>query len=358
MNEPVLIIGGYGVVGFQVAQIISKYHPDLPLLIAGRNLQSASAKARELPNAKPFVIDIEKEISFEKLGIKPSVVMAVANDPENHLLRAAIKEKIPYIDITRWTERLLDAIELTTTMELNSSVSFASSWMAGVSSIIAKAAAFGFSSIENIETSILYRLADKAGPNSVEYADRFGIPFRIRKDGKWKMVNPASDAKSVTFPSGETYDVIRFDEPSQETLALHFNSPNASSRIGYDDKATMGFMLAMVRSGIWKLISGDIFTNFRRSMLYNPGNGASQEFVIDIIGKDENQNPKTTKATVLDPEGQTHLTAVGAYIQLQEALGLAGRPSRTSGIYLPEAHTNPAHAIAVLKDNGIKIEIK
>ena len=39
IENSILIAGGYGVVGQQVAEIIRANHPELPIVIAGRNLE-------------------------------------------------------------------------------------------------------------------------------------------------------------------------------------------------------------------------------------------------------------------------------------------------------------------------------
>ncbi len=70
------------------------------------------------------------------------------------------------------------------------------------------------------------------------------------------------------------------------------------------------------------LISGDRFKSLRQSLLYNPGSGASHEIHIAVAGNDINGSPKTTTTTIVDPQGQTHLTALGALIQLERLLGL------------------------------------
>ncbi|VAV99774.1 hypothetical protein MNBD_ALPHA04-281 [hydrothermal vent metagenome] len=167
-----------------------------------------------------------------------------------------------------------------------------------------------------------------------------------------------SEPAKVTFPGGFSTKVYRFDEPSQETLALYTGAKSASSRIAYDSASTTSTMAFLVGSGIWGLLSGPGFTKFRHSMLYNPGEGASHEIVIVVTGLDASGTEKTVRATILDPEGQTHLTALGAYIQLSETLGLDGQTPRQAGIYLPENISDPQGAIETLKQQGVEIQLE
>ncbi|MCF6329768.1 MAG: hypothetical protein L3J02_08220 [Henriciella sp.] len=358
MTKPVLIVGGYGVVGLQVAQVIRTQNPDLPLLIAGRSIEKANVAAAGIGNAQGVCLDITDPDPLIDVGTDIGAVLAVANDPGNTLLRAAIAREIPYVDITRWTERLHEAVLLAGVLELKAPVTLSSSWMAGVTSIVAMKAASELAEVEEIDTAILYRLADKAGPNSVEYADRLGIPFRVLKNDSWKTVKPMSEPAQVTFPGGYAGKVYRFDEPSQETLALHTGARTASSRIAYDSASTTSTMSFLVGSGIWGLLSGPSFTKFRHSMLHNPGEGASHEIVIVVTGLDASGKKESVRATILDPEGQTHLTAVGAYIQLSETLGLDGQTPRAAGIYLPENTNDPQSVIKTLEQNGVEVQFE
>lgn len=352
MIAPILIVGGYGVVGAQLAELIRKRNPQLPLLLAGRSQEQADLAAARIGNASGVAIDVTSADPLAGMDARLGAVIAAANDPANALLKAAVSRKIPYIDITRWTERLLQAQSLADEMQPGASVTLASSWMAGLSAILAMHASDGIPDIEEIRTTVLFRLNDKAGPNSIEYADRLSVPFRIWRLGAWQMVRPLTDPVRTAFPSGETAKAYRFDEPSQETLVGATGARSVSSRIAYDSASTMRTMVIMVRSGLWSMISGRMFTKLRHSLIYHPGEGAAHEFVIDVAGKDIQR-----QASMLDPAGQTHLTAVGAYIQLCEAAGLEGRPPRRTGVHFPEYETDFGFARKVLEEEGVSVQV-
>ena len=227
-------------------------------------------------------------------------------------------------------------MHLASVLDVKAPVVLASSWMAGASAIVARMAAAQLDAVDEIETAVLYSLKDKAGPNSVEYADRMAIPFRVITDGGWTTAKAMSDPADIHFPGGYRGKAYRFDEPSQETLALYTGARTVSSRITYDDPRTTGTMAFLVNSGIWRLISGPAFAQTRRSMLYSPGEGVPHEIVVSVVGRSANGHRQRIRSTIVDPAGQTHLTAVGAYIQLRLTLGLGNRAPRAAGIYLPE----------------------
>lgn len=352
MPGPVLIVGGYGVVGAQLAALIRRRSPALELLIAGRSQAAAGRAAAGLGNAAGIAVDVTADDPLAGPRTAPAAIIAAVNDPGSSLMKAAISRAIPYIDITRWTERLMEAHALAQSLQPRASVSLASSWMAGLSAILARQACEGVHEVDTIRTSILFRLKDKAGPNSVEYADRLSIPFRVWEEGRWRRARAMTDPLPVIFPSGEAARVYRFDEPSQETLVGATGARSVASRIAYDDASAMRSMVFMVRSGLWRLISGRMFTKLRHSLIYHPGEGAAHEILIEVFGRDVSR-----RASLMDPAGQTHLTAVGAYIQLCEVIGLEGCVPRPAGVHLPEYATGFSLARRILESEGVEVKL-
>jgi hypothetical protein len=352
-EDAVLIVGGYGVVGQQVAQVIRQAHPDLPLIIAGRNPASAETYNRQLANADVLKMDLSQPNPLN--GIAPRAIMAVANDPYDHLLLDAVKTRVPYLDITRWTERVRLAVSRFTSERLRAPLLFSSAWMAGAVALMAVAVSNRLHHVDSINISILYSLKDKAGPNSTEYMDRLAVPFEVMLNGSRQQVYPYTDPLKVTFPNGYAAKAYRFDTPDQFTLPVTTGARTVSTRIAFDDVLATNLLVFLTRSGIWKLISGRQFTPLRRSLLYNPGAGASHEIVIEAAGLDENGCPKMARAAIVDPLGQTHLTAVGALIQLERLLGLDGAPPPAPGIIYPDTAPQITSALDVFHKFGVTI---
>lgn len=355
VNDAILIVGGYGVVGQQTTELIRKRHPDVPLLIAGRNHLKSLAFISKLTNTDFVVLDIEQP---DPLGeLKPRAILALANDPFDHLLLQAVRRGIPYIDITRWTKRLTTAVSRVSGESFQAPVMLSSAWMAGVTVVVAVAACHKITTVNRIDISILYSLKDKAGPNSAEYMDRLSTPFEVMLNKKRQQVYPCTDPRKTTFPGGYSAKVYRFDTPDQHTLPFTTGATTVAARIAFDNAIATNLLILLSRSGIWGLISNDRFTPLRRSLLYNPGKGASHEIAIEVVGTDENNNPQTIHATIVDPKGQTHLTALGALIQLERLLGLDGAPPPDPGIVYPDTAPQIDSALNVLRDFGVTVDI-
>ena len=357
LNNTILIPGGYGIIGQQIIQILHQRHPDLPLVLAGRSPEKAQQLVKDFPNVSTAKIDLGNPNPLKTFDGKPRAILAVVNDPYDYLLHDAIQAGIPYLDITRWTERVRHAIAQKVVKTANAPVIFSSAWMAGVAPVVAAAAARQLKRVDSIDINVLFSLKDKAGPDSAEYMDRLSIPFAVQIDGKQEIVHPMSDPKQVTFPGGFKAKTYRFDSPGQLSMPQTMGAKTVAARIAFDEVFSTWFLATLVRSGIWKLLSGERFTKLRRSLLYNPGDGGSHELVIELFGVDDNNQPKTVTATVADPEGQTHLTALGAVTQLERLLGLSGNPVPANGIVFPETMPQLDGALKLLRDFGVSIVI-
>jgi saccharopine dehydrogenase-like NADP-dependent oxidoreductase len=359
MKAPrILIVGGYGVVGEQIAEIMVSRNPAAELWIGGRSLQSAVDCAARHVGTRGVRIDITDNDPLANLPELPDVVVAVANDRDDNLLLASARRGIAYVDITRWTPRMLKALERLSGIPTIAPVILASGWMAGVAATVAAHHAAEFDKIRSIDIDILYAIKDKAGPNSVEYADQLNVPFTIWSDGKPQTVKPLTDPHKARFSDGRMLDCYRFDTPDQYTLVKTLGAAGVSSRLAYDDAAAAKFMRLLSSSGIWALLSLRPFKRLRRAIIYNPGEGAQHEFVVRIAGIDAAGAPLEKHISVIDPQGQTHITAAGAVAQVERILGLRGRAMLSPGISFPDQAADCAAGLAALREMGVSVAIE
>ena len=347
----VLLIGGYGIVGKQVAVLLNQYYPEINLIIGGRNLTAATQFANSLSNATAINFDIHSPQL--PLNVQPQIIVTLANDPDNKVLHFAIENQIAYLDITRWTDKLKTAITHTHSFsQLHAPIVFSSSWMAGIIDNIIIQYATKFSHVENIDINILYSMQDKAGINSVEYMDRMLIPFEVIIDGHTQSFMPFSDGKQVTFKKDKHFWVYRFDTPDQLILPLFIKAKSVSTRIGFNNNMINRFFHFLIRSGIWHLISGKSFNSFRQKLLYSPGKGDEHNILIEINGLDSLNNPIKSTLSITSPKGQSHLTAIGTFIQIHSILNMR----LTNQVYFGETLPDKDFVIKILKTEGINID--
>lgn len=354
-SASVLIVGGYGIVGRQIAELLSTRNPDLQLILAGRSAEAGAEAAKQIPNATAVRIDINDPDPLTALAVQPDVVLGVANDGHDRLLQSAVRRGIAYVDITRWTERMHESILRLAPANMTAPVILSSGWMAGVVATVAAADARQLSRVDSIDIDILFALKDKAGPNSIEYADRLAIPFPVQINGKVEIKAALSDPREVAFAGGRRFQTYRFDTPDQYTLLHSVGAAGVSTRITYDDRATIKTMRFLLSSGIWKVLSLSIFDGLRRSMLYNPGDGAPHEVAVETRGIDHNGKRAGLRTLIVAPLGQTYMTAVGAVSQVERALGLRGRIAAPAKTSFPEQAEDLAKGTEALREMGVNL---
>lgn len=350
--KQIVLVGGSGVVGSQVADILKRRMPQCELIIAGRVLDKAQAVAARV-GAKAVQMDVNAPVLPAMSGGSADgrMIVGLTNDLHDNLLKFALNNGLPYVDITRWTERLKQALVTTAGHGLlKAPVVFASAWMGSVAGLGTRYLSASLSSIDTISIDILFAVADQAGPNSTAYMDRISEPFFTLEKRQWHRRNGMLDGHEVHFHGAGRYKTYRFDTPDQSSLPQITGAATVDARIGFDDRKATALLHFLVRSGIWKLLSRPAFDKLRQSILYNPGAGDAHRIQITVKGHDVAGKAVTKTLHITDPAGQTHLTALGAVLQIENLLRPDAPPA---GSYLGEAIVDPAYAYRQLEKEGV-----
>ncbi|MBF6300273.1 saccharopine dehydrogenase [Nocardia amamiensis] len=339
---PVLLVGGYGTVGAEVARIAAA---SLPLLLTGRSVErgrdlaaetGAALRAWDLADPAPF-----------RAGVR--AVAGLVNDPDDRVLRAAIAGGVPFVDITRWTSRLQRAATVASMLGPTAPVLLSSAWMGGVTSLVAAHLADQVRGADTVEVAIRWDLRDRAGADSVEFMDRLGLDYEVVEGGQRRTVMPLSDVRRTRIGDRVTR-VARIDTPEQFTLPLTVGATTAVTRIGFSSAASTSALLAVKRIGFFRWGRGDCFAATRRTLLYAPGDGGIAKLRVDVT-----HGGLTRTAVVTDPAGQAHLTAVGALLGIRRVLALDGAPA-SPGVSFPEQTPAPSEVPAMLANHGVLID--
>lgn len=341
----VVLAGGYGVVGAEVARMLRARHPALPLVLAGRTPSRGEAVAAEV-GASLHAMDLSGPAP---LDFSARAVVALVNDPADRLLRASVRAGLPFVDITRWTARVQQALALMAVEPPRAPVVLASGWMGGLVPLVGAALARELGGVSSVDTSILYDMADRAGEDSIEFMDRMHVPFEVMQDGQRRAVEPLTEARRVDF-SGRRHRVVRLDTPEQLTLPLVLGAPTVSTRIGFSDESATLALQAMQGLGLFHLLRGECFRGLRRALMRGSGKGGRAVVRVEV------SSPEGSRTlTLVDARGQAHLTAAGATLALERALGLDGdAPPR--GVAFPEQTPSPERALEALRTLGVELD--
>jgi len=351
MAQTVLIAGGYGVVGSDIARILRRLYPSLELILAGRSPEKGEALAKELGSCSVTKLDIDAEGPLLADGLSPDLIIVAVHDHTDRLLTYALEQDIGYVDFARGGDTQTRGLHVVGQFggPVNHGIGFVSNWMAGVPAVLAKRAADAMAEVDAIDLSILFYGDDRGGPDAAGSVDGFTATFKGWEKGEWQNMKPFTDPLKVRFPSGLNRKTYRLNMPDVESLAFATQAQSVRIRLGLDN-AFMGWASAfMVRSGVWNLFS----KKTQEGMLYNPGDGAPHEIVVHVSGKDGQGHGVHQTLSLADPQGQTHLTAVGAVHMAERILGLDGAPAARGGVIYAEALGDPARLEALLALEGV-----
>lgn len=130
--KPVLLIGGHGVTGRKTAEQLRLLQPDVPLAIAGRNLEAAQALADELGNAVAYQADLYG--TLPDLGLPHgefSAVVPFLMDDTGSALEFAGKHGIPYVAVTGGAFELGQQTAMALQVTNKCPVTIAGNWFCG-----------------------------------------------------------------------------------------------------------------------------------------------------------------------------------------------------------------------------------
>ncbi len=220
--------------------------------------------------------------------------------------------------------------------------------MGGTTSLVVAHLAADLGGADQVDVAIRWDDRDRAGADSVEFMDRLGYDVEVVEHGVRRTVDPLSASARVRIGDSET-SVARIDTPEQFTLPLTLGTTTATTRIGFSSAATTSALMAVKRLGFFRWGRGDRFTRIRRALLYAPGAGGVAQVRIDV-----RHGAETRTALLTDPAGQAHLTAVGAVLGVQRALGVDGAPAHR-GLSFPENTPIPKAVGAMLAAHGVEL---
>jgi hypothetical protein len=229
--------------------------------------------------------------------------------------------------------------------------------MAGVPAIIAMHQARTLATVSSISLSILFYGNDKGGPDSEGASDTLAEPFESRRNGEWKKTPSMGDPVPVRFPSGLERPVYRMAMADMMTLAQATGASDVAVRLGLDDATTGRITSFLVRTGLWSVLQSERMAWLKKRLSHNPtAQGAPHEIVIEITGQTTGGTPASLRATLLDPAGQSHLTAIGVVANLERLIGLGCTPLR-AGIAIPETSPDGARLLALLAAEGVQASL-
>ena len=305
--EPVLLIGGAGEVGRWAVRFFRDSHPDVPILIGGRDERRARLAAADVGGASSVVVDLRSpDLGLGEL--KVSAVATLFTDEMGSALRWAQQQRAGHISISPGISEL--GVEVAAFMHRPSAapVVLGTEWLVGATSVPSLLFAREFGRLEEIRIEAVLDEQDVFGPAANADLERqiyAGATALMRRDGVWRWCTGDETTSKVRAIDGTEMDANLF---SPNDVLLLANATGATD---------VRFDLAM---GI---------SSSRRA-----GGAVSTEIIINLAGTDQSGQPLVKRHAIVHPGGQMPLTGLGVALVLERLAGLAGgKPD--PGLYFP-----------------------
>ncbi|MFP3979041.1 hypothetical protein [Marinobacter sp. KMM 10035] len=309
MKGKVLFVGGTGTVGRQAVKYFRQRHPDLPIMIGGRNLENASSMAIEVGNAEAVRIDLDKP--FLGLGSDASLSAVVMMTPDDNLkaLSYAQDMHIPYLSIGNWLVEVGAEMAHFARRPNASPVVLASHWHGGAAVFLALATAKDLDSVQSVKIGAVVDPIDPTGPNAIDDMERAGdgvSGILAFEGGRRVWLTGSSALKTVQTIDGRSLQASAF---------APYDIVSLQAATGADD------------------VRFDLATGISSSRLR--GGNLSTEHILEIEGE-VGGSPRQRRSTIEFTKGQAALTGLSAMLSLSTVLGYEGHPPVPPGLYFPE----------------------
>lgn len=323
--KQILIIGGYGQVGSNIARLIRRADSNIQLILAGRNPQKGEALAKELASAETAHINLGEGFDLKQFG-KIDLIISALGDHSNIVRETAILQGIACITVSELADQTSPTAFLSLHKTIIAPIVFAGHWQAGLLTLVTKQLAEKFSHISTVETVGLYDEKDPVGPLVTDEVTDFVGTALIRENRKWLHVESKANTRNVELHDGSF------------AVGHPMGSLDVPSIAAFTDAANIRF----------DFIVGE-------SIGSSKGLQASHDLYIEIEGVLLSGEKKKLRTIVSGPKGNSHLTAVGVYLITEKILGLNGQSElKTGGLFLPETIVAEGNIITCLSEFGIQ----
>lgn len=333
MSNTILILGGTGLIGKTIHEMISERNPKICCLIG----------TRRNSNDKNYIqVDVDDLNTFEKLKIHSiNLIVVCVKDKYNNALHYAIKHKIDYIDITKPTPELMKAYSSIDKNLVESKIVFSSGWMSGITPLILYATGVSTNEIKQIKIVIYYSSKDKAGKSSADFmAENVSKPFVVYEN------NFAVQTKHFLKPEDH---IFNFDSQKRKIFDIDipdlfiFNQiekiPTVKAKVTFNSKLVTSALAFMQKINFFKILI------YRERKLIFGGSGNGDISAFEIIFS--NHKSEETRICVKSEGGQSELTAFSAVLHIEKML----ENSNPNGIYFSHQLHQPQKFVDLLTSN-------
>jgi hypothetical protein len=324
--DPVLIVGGSGLVGSLAARTLRRFQPQLPIAIAGRDLARATAVAEAVGNAHAVQVDLQRRDLGLPHGAPYSAVVVFVKDDTLNTLRFAQDRGVPHIGVSSGSFEIAPEVAQFIHRPGAAPVLMLSHWLAGAASLPALHFMHDFETVDSIEIGAVLDEHDVGGPAAHADLERLTIAAphaQVLEQGRWVWAQGELSTRQFTGVDG----TVRPGQAYSPLDVVSLAAATAARRVRLD------------------IAIGESEAR-RRGQPY------STEIVIEIEGVLKTGAAARVRHDIVHPQGQAPLTAAGVAVAVERLLGLDGGAPVPPGLYLPDMLMAPARMVQRMQDVG------
>lgn len=253
MTAPIVIVGGYGLVGRLLAERLAPQHPGR-VVIAGRDSTRAAKTAATLGHgARAVRLDAADPESVRHLVTteRPELVLACAPKTEKALVGGCVDAGVHYADVSADGAGIeavekLDPFAAHTGATVVLSVGIAP----GVTNLLAAQVCSSFDEVERLDLGVRLGIADEHGAAALDWTlENLAVPFSVVHNGEIRPQRPFVARRHLDFGDGHRSVAAAFNFPEQRSLARTLDIPTVRSWLTLEPRAVHLAAVVAARSG-------------------------------------------------------------------------------------------------------------
>jgi Saccharopine dehydrogenase NADP binding domain len=331
--DPVLVIGGSGVVGSRATRALRRLQPELPITVAGRDLGKAKTLADELGRADAVTIDLDRPDRSD-LGLasarRISAVLVLLKDDSLSSMKYAQRAGIPYVSFSDWVFDIGPELGLFVQRPASAPILLLGHFLGGTITVATLHFAGEFRRVDRIAIGGVFDEQDVGGPAAAADMARLaqGVPRPLLlEDGRWLWAD--GEAASRVFRGADGAEWHGRAYPLLDTVSLAAATAARSIRV-----------------------DGAVRPAASRPAGERPG----FEVIVEIEGERQDGSTGRSRHVLVDRDVHAGMSALGAALAVERLLGLAGGRPVPPGLYHPAGLLDPEYVVEKLRAFGTRIE--
>lgn len=326
--DPVLLIGGSGIVGVRAAWALRTIAPDLPLVIAGRDGAKAATIAAELGGpTSSLAVDLARDDLALPAGSRFSAILVLVKDLGMRSVRYAQSAGIPYVAFSDFSFDIAPIVSQFIHAPKGAPIVMLGHVVGGAATLAALHLANEFRTISSIAITGVVGADDTGGPASKADFERYtksGHGALVLRDGAYVWLKDGAALRTVVDGGGVERTAVAL--PLLDVTSLAAATLASSVRV---DLAVRG-------------------SEEQKSFT---------EIIIEISGTRSDGARTALRATLGDDDVHARVSAYGAALVAERLVARRGEPPVAAGLYAPESILDAGASTRRLEELGVRLNV-